>query len=492
MFYQTMTDVAALILSYYAAMYLRFRGVTEEWQWQFYNTWFVISVFITILQLHVRSLGNRSKKITKQDPIELIAESFRTVAISMMILVGMLFVLQQSWKISRLMLGYWSVLYFIVDTLSRFVFQRLVRVHESQLEAKRRILLITTSPYKNLIEKQLREEAGRENDTAFIGTVLLDESAPSLQSDLAKAFNITEVYLYLPSVDHDVMDKICMSLADQDLQFFVGLGNNKEFYFEDRLQSFGKSVAVQYPQLNQKCEVLRVNFNVASPGKTVAFIRKNINRLRGKYVTLCNVHTTVTAYEDENYRRVQNAAVLTLPDGAPIAKIQKLRGFRDAQRVAGPDLMEWMFEATMDGRLSHYFYGSTEETLDLLEKNLNRKYPGINIRGMYSPPFRALTPEEEAADIERINASGADLIWIGLGAPKQELWMARNAGKLNGLMLGVGAGFNFHAGTVKRAPKWVQRIGMEWLHRLLQEPKKLFKRYFVTNTKFFIYLLKER
>ena len=107
---------------------------------------------------------------------------------------------------------------------------------------------------------------------------------------------------------------------------------------------------------------------------------------------------------------------------------------------------------------------------------------------MYSPPFRALTEEEDAADVEKINASGADIVWIGLGAPKQEKWMLAHKDKVKGVMMGVGAGFDFHAGTIKRAPEWIQKIGFEWLYRLFQDPKRLFSRYFVTNTKFFYYL----
>ena len=124
--------------------------------------------------------------------------------------------------------------------------------------------------------------------------------------------------------------------------------------------------------------------------------------------------------------------------------------------------------------------------------DLLKKYPGIDIRGMYSPPFRKLSEEEDAADIERINASGADIIWIGLGAPKQENWMHAHKDKINGVMMGVGAGFDFHAGTIRRAPKWVQKIGLEWLYRMSQDPKRLSRRYLVTNTKFMYYNLVDR
>ena len=123
------------------------------------------------------------------------------------------------------------------------------------------------------------------------------------------------------------------------------------------------------------------------------------------------------------------------------------------------------------------------ETLKLLEEKLGETY-GLDIAGLESPPFRALTPEEDEAAVERINASGADFVWIGLGAPKQERWMAAHEGRVQGLMIGVGAGFDYFAGNIKRAPMWMQKLSLEWFYRLLQDPKRLFKRYLITNTKF--------
>ncbi|MBQ4219966.1 MAG: WecB/TagA/CpsF family glycosyltransferase [Butyrivibrio sp.] len=195
--------------------------------------------------------------------------------------------------------------------------------------------------------------------------------------------------------------------------------------------------------------------------------------------------------ENPEYKEVLNSSAFTFADGNPIAKLQQKEGYIGAERVAGPDFMEHMFRDTTDGSVSHYFYGSSEETIKELRKNLLERYPGINIAGMYSPPFRALSEEEDKADIEMINSSGADIVWIGLGAPKQEKWMLAHKDKINGVMMGVGAGFDFHGGTIKRAPVWIRKIGFEWLYRLFQDPERLFKRYFVTNTKFICYLLKD-
>ena len=141
---------------------------------------------------------------------------------------------------------------------------------------------------------------------------------------------------------------------------------------------------------------------------------------------------------------------------------------------------------------THYFYGSTKETLDKLEVKLKQKYPKLNIVGMYSPPFRDLTELEDREIIEMINSTNADFIWIGLGAPKQEIWMYKHKNKVNGLMFGVGAGFDYHAEIIKRAPKWMQNFSLEWLYRFWQEPKRLFKRYLTTNSKFIFYLLKHK
>jgi len=238
----------------------------------------------------------------------------------------------------------------------------------------------------------------------------------------------------------------------------------------------------------KKCPVLGVDYSAGRADDAVGCILENIKALSGSYICFSNVHTTVMAADDENYRKVLNGAAYVFPDGFPVAKEQRKKGFPDAERIAGPDFMEKVFERTSDGSLSHFFYGSDEETLKSLERKLRERYPGIRIKGTCSPPFvKELSREEFERDIERINEAGADLVWIGLGAPKQELWMNRAKNKVKGVMLGVGAGFSFHAGTTKRAPGFLQRMGLEWFYRLLKDPKRLFKRYLVTNTKFLWY-----
>lgn len=214
-----------------------------------------------------------------------------------------------------------------------------------------------------------------------------------------------------------------------------------------------------------------------------------MNRLLGwagahesRYVCICNVHSVVTAYQNAGFQAVVNQADMATPDGAPVAWAVRRMGFAGQQRINGPDLM-WKYcqQAEASGQ-SVYFYGSTDSTLALLLAKLKTAFPGLIVGGHYSPPFRALTEDEDAAVVERINASGAGVVFVSLGCPKQEMWMAAHRGKINAVMIGVGAAFDYHAGTIKRAPLWMQHAGLEWFHRLVSEPRRLWRRYLVTNT----------
>lgn len=237
--------------------------------------------------------------------------------------------------------------------------------------------------------------------------------------------------------------------------------------------------------------ILGVNIAITNMQETVNLIMDHLEDIRGQFICLSNVHTTVMAEKDAEYRKIQNSAFLALPDGSPLALVQRLRGYRSAEQVAGPDLMPALWKATEHTAYSHYFYGSTPETIEALQKNLGSRYPGLKIAGMEAPPFRPLTEEEDRQAVERINASGADFVWVGLGAPKQEKWMYEHRGRIHGVMFGVGAGFDFHAGTVKRAPDWMRRHYLEWLYRLVQDPKRLWKRYVQTNGKFLLLSVKD-
>lgn len=202
-----------------------------------------------------------------------------------------------------------------------------------------------------------------------------------------------------------------------------------------------------------------------------------------RYVTICNAHVLVVAEQDPAYAEVINQADMATPDGAPVAWMLRRQGFPNQARISGPDVMWGLIERCAAEDLPIYCYGSTEDTLALLEWRLQTAFPGLKMT-VEAPPFRELTPEEDDATVARINASGASLVFVGLGCPKQERWMAAHRGRVQGVMLGVGAAFDFHAGTVMRAPRWMRSNGLEWLHRLASEPRRLWKRYLVTNTLF--------
>ena len=234
------------------------------------------------------------------------------------------------------------------------------------------------------------------------------------------------------------------------------------------------------------CPILGVELAAINMPWLLDFTDRNLKDLSGDYICVSNVHTTVTAYQDSAYRAVQNGGILAIPDGGPLSSTGRRRGYPDMQRATGPDYMQKAITLGLEKGWKHYFYGSTQETLDILEKELPQRYPGIQIAGMYSPPFRPMTEEEDRQIIEKINAAEADFIWVGLGAPKQENWMYAHQGKLHGLMVGVGAAFDYEAGNIHRAPLWMQKHNLEWLYRLVQDPKRLFKRYFISNSVYLI------
>ena len=232
------------------------------------------------------------------------------------------------------------------------------------------------------------------------------------------------------------------------------------------------------------CNILGVNIAAIDMACLLDYLDHNIHDLSGDYICVSNVHTTVTAYEDEEYRKVQNGGIMAIPDGGPLSSVGQKRGFKNMKRTTGPSLMGEIFKISATKRYRHYFYGSTDETLEKLYAVLTETYPDIQIAGMYSPPFRPMTKEEDKEIVERINETKPDFVWVGLGAPKQEKWMAAHQGRVNGLMIGVGAGFDYYAGNIERAPEWMQKSNLEWVYRLLQDPRRLFGRYWHTNTKF--------
>lgn len=203
-----------------------------------------------------------------------------------------------------------------------------------------------------------------------------------------------------------------------------------------------------------------------------------------KYVAICNVHSVVTATQDADFRRVIEQADMATPDGAPVAWTLRRKGFRGQPRLNGPDLMWRLCADAQSSGIGIGLYGSSPATLSKLEQVLRSSFPRLSIGYSVSPPFRALSVEEDEAACREINASGIGLLFVGLGCPKQEHWMAAHRGRLQAVMLGVGAAFDYHAGTISRAPPWMRSAGLEWFHRLCAEPKRLWRRYLFTNARF--------
>ena len=230
--------------------------------------------------------------------------------------------------------------------------------------------------------------------------------------------------------------------------------------------------------------VLSVSIDVMHWDTALSRIAQWAANRDSRYVCVCNSHAVVSAGQDPAFCQVVSEADMVTADGAPVAWMVRRLGYRDQQRINGPDLM-WKYCALAARRgESIYLYGGASATLATLQHRLVQAFPGLRVAGAYSPPFRTLTAAEDAAAVATINASGAGTVWVSLGCPKQENWMAEHRGRVNAVMIGVGAAFDYHAGTIHRAPLPVQRLGLEWLHRLISEPRRLWRRYLVTNTLF--------
>jgi N-acetylglucosaminyldiphosphoundecaprenol N-acetyl-beta-D-mannosaminyltransferase len=205
----------------------------------------------------------------------------------------------------------------------------------------------------------------------------------------------------------------------------------------------------------------------------------------GGYSCLAGVHGVVCAYHVPGLRTALDNSWLNFADGAPVAWLMRRGGWRGSSRVAGPDLMPAVIDAGQSLGIRHFLFGSTPQTLEKLEANLRRDYPAAQIAGSLSPPFRPLSDAEEQEIASTIRAAEPHIIWVGLGLPKQDEWMYRNAERLGPVLsMGVGAAFDFLAGTKPRAPLWMRTHGLEWLHRVRSEPRRLGYRYLSTNSEF--------
>ncbi|MGB6091537.1 MAG: WecB/TagA/CpsF family glycosyltransferase, partial [Candidatus Binataceae bacterium] len=210
-----------------------------------------------------------------------------------------------------------------------------------------------------------------------------------------------------------------------------------------------------------------------------------IARREPNYVCVTGVHGVMESHRSSELREIHNRAGLVTPDGMPLVWLSRLMGFPEVARVYGPDLMLAICERSIARGWRHFLYGGAPGVPELLGRKLSEQFAGIEIAGMYSPPFRPLSATEDQDIVGRINDSGADIVWVGLSTPKQERWMAAHRAALNvPVLVGCGAAFDFHAGLKAQAPRWIQRSGLEWMFRLLSEPRRLGPRYLVNNPLF--------
>lgn len=448
-------DELSLVAAFFLALKIRYGSMFSAWN-SFYDGLYVSFLFVIILIQAVIFLtyDNRKESIFVMDPFENLISVFKSRIILLVLTLMYLYIMQRGELSSRFVIAAIFILSFIFQYVARMICRKIYLATNDIKDANHALEIWDLNiDIENVITKY--------NSNTYDGILLHGGENCSLLK----------------------------KLNELGIRVYADVRNSEYIVREGIISYINGYASILLSPGRKRFSLLGVNYAVSRPEEATLYVMRNIESLRGEYICFSNVHTLVMAREDASYRDVLNSAAFAFADGKPIAVIQQKKVDIEARRVAGPDFMEHMFRNTQDGSLSHFFYGSTQETLDALRIRLEEKFPGIVIKGMYSPPFRQLSAEEDSVDVDIINSSGADIIWIGLGAPKQEKWMNKHRGKINGVMMGVGAGFDFHAGTIKRAPEWLQKIGLEWLYRLFQDPGRLFKRYLYTNIKFFWYLI---
>ena len=237
---------------------------------------------------------------------------------------------------------------------------------------------------------------------------------------------------------------------------------------------------------SNRAMVIGVPISAVNMEIVVDNIFEDLEATRGQYICVSNAHSTVLAHDDPDYYRVQAESFMSVPDGKPLSLVGK-KQFPEMDRVTGADLMRRIFTESKDRDLRHFFYGDKQEVLDAMKSELLQDYPWLNIVGMEPSVFRDMTEQEEEELKDRINSTNPDFLWVALGAPRQENYCFRMKGRIHALMIGVGGAFNVMAGTVSEAPVWMENLCLEWFYRFIQEPRRLFKRYFIYNSKFLWY-----
>lgn len=242
----------------------------------------------------------------------------------------------------------------------------------------------------------------------------------------------------------------------------------------------------------KRFDILGVRMSAVNMQEACQMVESLVETKQKGYVSVCPVSTIMECFYNPQIKTIVNNATIVTPDGMPSVWIGRQRGFKNMDRVYGPDLMLAVCELSVEKGYKHYFYGTTDEVLNKLETSLNKRFPNLRVCGKVAPPFRPLTKQEDERAIEDINRANPDFLWVGLGSPKQDIWIKEHRDRLNvPVMFAVGAAFDFIAGTKPQAPKWIQRSGLEWLFRLMCEPKRLWRRYLVGNTLFVYHLSKD-
>ena len=487
------TEYAVLLLAFVLAGLLR---MVSPWGAQFYfidvQRFFPVGVLYAAAMIVVYALQGSYETIRMRGLVK------ETIRIGISSLFGfalaatVLYVFSLS-QFSRLLLAYFYALSVLAIVAKRWLFQQIGIAYTRRHDATPRILLVGGG---QLAQRYYRDVISKQKGVKYVGYLALCE-APGLLDYLGPERNIAKV-LATHRVDRIVAAQDVQN-TDQ-MRHLVALAESyhirlsvvpiySDFLYSHAEEATDSGLYTVDLHLRQTCDVMGVNIVVTNMNKTLGLIEDQLEAWRGKYICVANVHKTETAHEDASYQKIQNNAVMALPDGGPLSQYSRKQGFSEARRVTGPDLMKEVLAISAEKGWRHYFYGSTQETLDLLREKLETSYPDAIVAGMYSPPFRELTPQEDAEVVEQINAAKPDFVWVGLGAPKQERWMAAHEDRVQALMIGVGAAFDYEAGNIKRAPQWMQKHNLEWLYRLIQDPKRLFKRYFDTNLRYLIWTM---
>jgi exopolysaccharide biosynthesis WecB/TagA/CpsF family protein len=452
-------DELALVLAFFSAILIRYRSDARYWAGFFDGLYVSVLVVAVLMQAIIFLVyDSRRPSLFVQDRVQGLFYIIKGRMILLIFIILYLYMTQKGVDSSRFVIGATIMLNVFYDYILRNIIKSQYFSRVGELKEK---ILELSFPFPS--DEEIRKKIS-EGD---ISKVLI-HPGDAAEEEIERVISVADVmgihpFVGLKSLGYDVRSGIVRDISDY--------------------------ASIPVSVRKERFDIFGVHYAVARVEEAVLHVKRHVKELKGEYICFSNVHTLVMARENPDYARVLNESAFAFPDGAPIAQLQQKSGMELAERVAGPDFMEHMFKASTDGSITHYFYGASQNTLDELNKKLLEKYPGIVIKGMYSPPFRELTPEEDQRDVDMINASGADILWVGLGAPKQEKWMNAHKGRINAVMMGVGAGFDFHAGTINRAPLWIQKIGFEWLYRLFQDPKRLIRRYFITNTKYMWYLM---